>query len=472
MRKRSFTKKLQMLALVLVLALMCCTAVRADAQAARYVIELSDGAVLLDAQGQPVIERGTYGMMYALDGLPEGVVRYAAEPAAGGMSAGYALLDENAQPLTEHKYMMLEYVNGGIMFMLGERVGIMDINGNVRIDAGYTYMTACGDGSFLALRTSPYDDSADMVYHVSADGSEKSTGTKVSMLSSFDEQGLCAAMSADSFKYGYLNAQGEWAVKPRFEWAGEFKGGQAQANAVSGAGVIAPSGEWLIEPKYDLLTREGDSLIVAHNSDTLSLIDPESLRSVGSFSKKNAYAVGISSGRAAVMQGDVLTVIDRSGSELFSMNGCTGFNLWNGMENEMIVMLGSLGNDRAYLFGMDGTLLAGAYRDIMPLGMGSGGMHYLAVTYEATQVEYENGMSFWDEIPGTRRCSVIAPDGSVLCEAEAEYISWCSEDRILIHRESGWTFADLNGNTIAEFEDPNAVIDEEESVQTAAEMGE
>ena len=43
---------------------------------------------------------------------------------------------------------------------------------------------------------------------------------------------------------------------------------------------------------------------------------------------------------------------------------------------------------------------------------------------------------------------------------------------MLIYRETGWTFADLRGNVIAEFENPNVMTDAENTVQAAAEMGE
>jgi hypothetical protein len=457
MNGNKFTKKLRLAVALMVIALLFCMAAQSrvlSAQAQngrqsvqRYVIELPDGAMLTDAQGQPLTEKGSIRTMYPIENLSNGEVRFAAE---GMESGGYALLDENGQPLTEYKYRMLEEIDGGIMFMIGERTGIMDSSGAIRIDAQYTYMTACGDGSFLALRTSAYDDSADMVYRVSADGSELSTGTKVVMLGEFDEAGLCAAMSADGFKYGYLNAQGAWAIEPRFDWAGEFVNGQAQAGSAEGMGLISTRGEWLIEPKYDLLTREGDSLIAAVSGETVHLIDPENLSIVASLS--GASALGICGGRAGIMQDDTLTVIDRSGKELFSIGNCSGFNLWNGMRDEVIVSLLERTNNNTYLFGMDGTRLAGPYQDIMPLGMGSEGMNYLAITYQATQVEYGNGMSFWDEIHGTRRCRVLASDGSVLCEAEAGYISLCGTDRILIHGENVYTFADLNGNACAQFE--------------------
>lgn len=465
---KRLTQKLQLIVLLLIILSM--SAVQAQENSGRYVIEPDMGAILVDAQGTALTEPGMYGVMYALDGLPEGVRRYAAELSEG--SAGYALLDENGQPLTEHKYMLLEYTGSGIMFMLGERVGVMDLQGNVLIEAQYTYMTDSGKGSFLALRTNPYDDSADMVYRVLTDGSETSSGIKAAMLGAFDEDGMCAAMGGDGLTYGYLNEQAQWAIAPRFDWAGEFENGQARANAAGGAGLISLGGEWLIEPKYDLISREGNSLLAAVSGDKIDLIDPKTLRTVRTFSGNGLYASGIGGGRAGVMQEDLLTVVGQSGETLFSTDKCTSFNLWSGMENELIVMLGGSGNDTAYLFGMDGELLAGAYQDIMPLGMNDEGMYYLAVTYEATQVEYENGMSFWDEIPGTRRCSVIAPNGEVLCTVEAEYISYCGEDRMLIYRESGWTFADLRGNAVAEFENPNVMTDAEDAVQAVAEMGE
>lgn len=432
-------------------ALMCAvlTAGVNCAHAQQYVVELPDGALIVNDAGESITQRGTFGMIYALEGLSDGTVRYAAEQADSGL---YALIDEAGNPLSGHEYMIIEPCSGALMFMKNERLGVMDVQGNILIKPEYTYMISCGDGSYLALRTNPYDDAADMVYHISADGSERSTSNKVTLLGSFDSQGLVAAQSPENFLYGCLNAQGQWVIKPRFEWIAEFVGGQAIASAASGAGVIDINGKWLIEPKYDYITREGDSLLAAVSSKQIDLIDPQTLRIVKTISGSDAYAVGIGGGRAGVIQNDVLSVIDRSGETQFSVENCTSFSMWAGMKREIIVMIDEEGDHRACLFNMNGEKLAEGYRDIMPLVIGTDGTYYLAIDYQATQVEYDNGLSFWDEIPGTRRCSVIAADGSVLCSLNAGYVSWCGSGKLLIHHERGRSFADLSGNVLAEFE--------------------
>ena len=232
-------------------ALTCAalTACAGCAYAQNYAVELPDGSLLVNEAGEAIVERGTFGMLYELKGLSEDTVRYAAEQANG--SGLYALIDEAGNPLTGYEYMMIEPVGSGLMFMKNERLGVMDAQGNILIKPEYTYMVSCGDGSYLSLRSNPYDDSADTVYHVSADGSERSTSNKVTLLSSFDAHGFAAAQSPENFLYGCLNTQGQWVIEPKFEWVAEFIGGQAIASAASGTGVIDTAGKWLIEPKYD-----------------------------------------------------------------------------------------------------------------------------------------------------------------------------------------------------------------------------
>ena len=89
----------------------------------------------------------------------------------------------------------------------------------------------------------------------------------------------------------------------------------------------------------------------------------------------------------------------------------------------------------------------------MPLGEMNGQMYYTFTSFEATQVEYEEyGLSFWDEVPGTRRCGVLSPEGEELCSFKAEYISYLGEGRMLIQAEVGAAFADFEGNVLRSFE--------------------
>ncbi len=446
----------KIISILIAVVLLC--AVGAYAQTdGQYVIEMDDGAFLVDEQGSSIVERGTYGMMYVLSDLPEGVSRYAAEE-KNSTTALYALLDENAQRLTDHKYMMLEYEDSAIMFIEDERMGVMDLQGNILIEPIYTYMLSCGDGSYLALRTNPYDDSADMIYKVLADGRETAAGTKVSLLGEIDEEGLCAAKSPENSKYGYIDAQGKWVIEPKFRWADGFKDGSAAAATERGTGLIDRAGKWLIEPKYDYLVREGDSLIEAGSGNSTGFIHPETFEIVASYSEENLYTLPIFGRRAGIIRDGTLQVIDENGEEIFSLENCTSLNLWEGMKDELIVLQTSQNNGDAYLYDMNGVLLAGPYQDIIPLGIGDEGMYYMFITYEATQVEYDNGMSFWDEIPSTRRCGVLNGEGKELCAFEGEYISWLGDEYILVHQLDGRIFADVQGNIVAEFENVDALM--------------
>ena len=79
-------------------------------------------------------------------------------------------------------------------------------------------------------------------------------------------------------------------------------------------------------------------------------------------------------------------------------------------------------------------------------------MYYLAATFETTQVEYSRfEMSFWDEIPSTRRWQVIDEDGQELALLEGEYVFSPGEDRVMIQQKGDVLLADFAGNILARY---------------------
>ncbi len=63
--------------------------------------------------------------------------------------------------------------------------------------------------------------------------------------------GMCRESEyAGDAKIGYLNKDGEWAIKPTFKLAKDFNHGYAPVYISGDWGIINEKGEWVIEPKY------------------------------------------------------------------------------------------------------------------------------------------------------------------------------------------------------------------------------
>ncbi len=67
---------------------------------------------------------------------------------------------------------------------------------------------------------------------------------------SFASNGLALAKSGG--KYGHINAEGEWVIKPAFENVGSFaSNGLAPAKSGGKYGYINTEGEWVIKPAFE-----------------------------------------------------------------------------------------------------------------------------------------------------------------------------------------------------------------------------
>lgn len=436
---------------VLSAALMFILCAAGYAEGENCPVQLHGSAVLVNAAGEDVIPEGEYGLLYELYGLPEGLTLYAG--ARADDYSLYALVDAGGKRLTEFDYRLLEYMDGGVLFFQDGKCGVMDEAGRVIIEPEYTWMIPDGGDGYLALKTDPYDDSPDSIYCVTADGAASASGVRIGYGLNEMREGLSAASDPDSGLYGYIGPDGRWAIEPAFRWAGVFQEGRAQADTADGTGLIDRTGGWVIEPRFDSVQQAApDSLILAAAGETVELMDPETLETVGSCTGSGMYGYAVSGGAVLVMEG-CAAIVDRTGDEVVRLEGCLDVSQWEGMENELIAQMGEYGTPSVYLYRKDGSVLAGPYQNIMPLGTVDGEMYYTFVSFDAEQAEYEEySLTFWDEIPGTRRCGVIAPDGRELCVFDCEYISWADEDRMLIQTEDSILLADFSGNVIREFE--------------------
>ena len=431
------------------LLVSACLGAGASAQGA-YILETGRGAMLASPQGEVLIESGEYTLLYEVEGLSGENRRFSAEKLTE-KGAFCALLDENGVPLTEFEYQNFEYENGVIVFKRKDWHGAMDIDGNILLEASYTALISAGDGGWLAQKTDPYDEMPDTVYRIGADGQESTLKTRITGGLSPMSEGLSVAYSAENALCGYLDASGNWAIEPKFIWAGSFEGGRAIAASAEGTGMIDKQGSWVIAPRYDALMREADSLILATEGDVLTLLHPDTLEKVASYSGVDLYGYPTSGGKAVIMHGKRGLVIDAHGNELMRVEDCMSLSRWAGMGERVIVTKGEFGTAGVYLYDLQGKALSKGYQEMMPLGEIDGEMYYMYILFEATQVKYGAGLSFWDEIPGTRVCGVLSPDGKELFSAKAEYIRYVDDGLIFIDYADRTVLSDIRGKVIGEY---------------------
>ena len=188
--------------------------------------------------GETLVEPGVYAAIVPVDGTEY----FAALDASKGR---YALMDEEGTLLTEAKYSSFRSIEGGILYAVGELYGVMDASLQPVVPCEYTWIVENGEGGYLALRTDIWDDSADGVYRIDASGYLSPTGVKVASFLMPFSNGLSPALSTENGRYGYLNPDGQWAIRPQYAYADVFVNGRAIATLDSGSGMIDGKGAYI-----------------------------------------------------------------------------------------------------------------------------------------------------------------------------------------------------------------------------------
>ena len=203
-------------------------------------------SALISESGENVVLPGVFtGVFKITDDL------YSVKSADTGK---FSLMTKEGEMLTESRYTLFNRIaEDAVLFELDGKYGVMDERANVTVPAEYTWLVSNGSGGYLALRTDVWDNSPDGVYLINEKGDVSPTGVKVaSFLVDFSE-GLSPALSTENGKYGYLNHEGQWEIRPQYAYADAFEGGIAVATLDSGSGVIDKKGSWQITPKYDFV---------------------------------------------------------------------------------------------------------------------------------------------------------------------------------------------------------------------------
>lgn len=91
------------------------------------------------------------------------------------------------------------------------------------------------------------------------------------IVASVDRQTVQAAAgwvpAAENDRWGFQDANGQWALKPQFEETEPFEGGLAKAKSKGVWGILLPSGKWLHAPAYQAISPFENGVALAQYAD-------------------------------------------------------------------------------------------------------------------------------------------------------------------------------------------------------------
>ena len=458
MRIHRFTALLLMVALCVAISI---PALAQETASGPIALNYANLGVLIDSSGKELTQRGDYLLITSLNdrynmesedstvSSSAGVYSlFAAIPANENPDMHYALMDQNGNLLTEDVYELISVLDEDhLLFIQDGLMGVMDLSGQVVVDAEYTHLISNGAGGYLALRTDPYNEEPDGVYYIDENGRESATGVKVSYPFYFFSEGLCSAVSSDG-KYGYLGTDGRWVIPPQFTFAGDFVSGGAVTSLSSGSGVIDTSGNWMISPKYKWIDRVDTAMLVAQDNNlTLMKADGTTLTSyqvadtTGSYLCNDRYAV-------IAMEAESLLVDVTSGKTLLSQDPGTLYNVWDTPADRVIVDGGDYGEKCVYLYSTAGEQVAGPYQELIPLGSNNGADCFRFA--EFTTSPSEDG-SYLITDDSSYRAGIVDRDGNVILPAEYTLLYQLEDNRFWAETGEQAGVIDLSGQWIIQF---------------------
>ena len=393
----------------LILALLLGLALPASGEGTdRYILSTGGSAVLTDEAGQILIGPGRFADMTALG---EGGLYAATE--LGGTLMG--LVDETGEALTPFDLQDAQWDGERVVFSRDGLWGVMDASGGTVIEARYTRLVRAGEGGYLALRTDPYDDLPDTVYHVSPDGGESAAGATTAMGLEVLSGGY-AAYTDNLGRWGYLDEAGDVAIEAAFRWGGPFIEDRAAAAGDGGAGLIDGTGRWVVEPVWRRVERSSipGAPALAVGDGVVALLSLPDGAELARFEGEGVDAVF--AGEAALISyaGGASALVDFEGRVLASREG--GVARMTGWAGCVIVEAAPPAAAPFSFIAPDGAA-HGAWQGLTPAGLDDGTAYFIAMSFDARPTSYEpSGLTFYDEVEGTRRYSLVRGDGTVVSE--------------------------------------------------------
>ena len=358
--------------LLLLICLFSLAAISGGAEV--YAVNYTGGALVVNDAGETVLPPGSYQRLQVLRNDAGQVTGYAAGNYVDGVLK-YALLSPAGEALSDCILTGL-WAAGDGFFAVKDNV-FHYVYPSLEVDgAAYSSLTYSGSGKLLSLTGSVFDDVSDSVGILDSSGFVFDTGIYTLGSLGRYQEGLLALQDARSSLFGYLDADGEWAISPVYRYAGDFQDGLAIVSGSKGYGVIDKTGASLLPSEYDLILR-GDGLFAAIREGSLYLMDA-ALSETACVPLEGANA--LLAGKYALLSSASATrLLSTSGEVLAAWDGLVTLS-WAGddaliLERDGLYQLvtpqgEALSGEWNLIYSTDGDLLAYGSRDDSSLRFG------------------------------------------------------------------------------------------------------
>ena len=413
-------------------------------------LNFEDAAALIAPDGRVLAAPGEYDTIFSVD-MDAAGERFA----AGGMVDGqilYALLDASGEPLTEQAYEMFMCENGYVLFLQNERYGAMTWDGEELFSAQFTSLVTNGQDGFLATTTDCWDDEPDGLYSVDRTGKASATGVKtLGPVGTFSE-GMMSLLSAENYKYGFVDVDGQWAIRPQFEYAENFLDGRACAQLTTGLGMIDRTGNWALTPKYDSISREegGKFVLAVENQSVCLALDAQTLSERFRVTGENLYASCMGQ-TVQVYAADGVSLYAADGACIYQGSEDTGFA--GGENGQTVVYEGEWGAACVYLLARDGSVVCGPYQQLASLGTFGDTAYYTYMTFPvAENFSAELNQTVYDWDLESVRYGMIDQQGNEVLPAEYTALYRLSDDCLYFERDGVAGAMDATGRLLYSIE--------------------
>ena len=419
----------------------------AEADDAPVPLYLGDEALLVGPDGREIVPPGEYAAIISLNAADDEPPLYAAGIEANG-ALRFCLMDAAGQALTEPIYDVLSRENGLICCQRDDLFGVLDADGTERIPPLYTALVPNGEGGLLALKTDCWDDQPDGVYVVDGNGVETAAGVKtVFLFDSVFSEGKMPLFSAENSRYGYVDPQGQWIIRPQFTYASDFTDGKASASSASGYGVIDGNGNWVLTPRYALVWRCEDTFIAVDGSEACIVFDAATLSQRFRVDGKDLYVYDDETN---------ITVVDDESARLYALDGTLLYTagplatLFLTPGGRIVVEDGPWGSACAQLIGPDGAPVGEPCQSIFFLG-GIDGAEYFGYMVMDAEPGAEEG-DLWNYDPYSIHYGLMDENGVHITEALFDNIEIVNGSCFAVGAGESAGLIDVEGKWIARWD--------------------
>jgi hypothetical protein len=441
-------------ALVIALALLSCGALAEERSFALNRDRTSD---IYTWDGKQLTQPDTYISIYSItDGrtAPEEEL-FAAQSAKQELpedsdyaSPLYAILDWQGNPLTDFKYDSVDYNPSGdaLVYSIDGLFGAMTRNLQELVPCKYDAVAPDGEGGFILIAHS--SSSAPSVLHMKKGGKPKTTGVKARFYWSGMTEGLMSANDAQGY-YGFLNAEGHWAIKPAFEWAQSFTAGYSIVRQKGKTGIIDKTGKWTVKPTYDDdrgILSDGSAAILIRGTRAYFVrpSDGKPLFSVR-LSNDGYVSIGPEKPLIAVIDKGRNTLYDNKGKVLLSLADGYSFDLWSTQPEDRLL---ATSTNKGILMDMSGKKLYEG-QGLNYLDTVEGRTLYTAARYKTHMVKYEGDDKAYEEpIYETYRYGIVDADGNQLQPMVYRQLYQLVSGRYFAQDAKRWGVIDPDGKWI------------------------